>query len=394
MRWLFGRADFDTIARAGVLSVLAATAACGNDDVASPGIIGGQWFDAAVAEDVVSPLDLFPAGFVVDGAGAPIASADAVDLTGANAGLGAHTSVATNVGNLQVLFNEPLNPDVIQDLVINSDRPVDLENGPFNRQSEFNPGIEDIVPRTGLVDIVRVSTGEHFAVESFYLDNIRRNVSEVTPDVGLQLFPLDVLPSNEEFQIRVYAGVIEDRDGNKVQGAPRQSLPGGVGRPETVGVVTESDGRPIAAVLGFLTDAIEVAAVAFPVLPVDDDGVPTSLVTEDDPETFENETALVVDFNTPVEPAGVEGAFILTAVGDPATPIPFTVIPYETGSTVDENGDPDPEAEAEAHPTSVQIVPTVPLAEGDYELRIDPTYEDTYGSAAVGVVQVEPFTVE
>ncbi len=394
MRWLLGRADFGTIARVGVLAALAATAACGNEDVASPGVIGGQWFDPAVAEDVVDPLDLFPAGFVVDGTGAPIPAELAVDLTGANAGLLAHTSVATNVGNLQVLFNEPLNADVIQDLVVNSELPVDLENGPFNRQSEFNPGIEDIVPRTGLVDIVRVSTGEHFTVESFYLDNIRRNVSEVTPDVGLQLFPLDILPANEEFQIRVYAGVIEDRDGNTVQPAPRQDLPGGVGRPETVGIVTEADGRPIAAVLGFVTDPIEVASVAFPLLPVDDDGNPTALVTEDDPDTFENETALVVDFNTPVDPAGVEGAFILYAANDPATLIPFTVIPYATGSTVDDEGNADPDAEAEPHPTAVQIVPTIPLAEGDYELRIDPTYEDTFGSVAVGVVQVEPFTVE
>ena len=388
MRWLLGRADFGAIARVGVLSALAVSAACGDEDVASPGIIGGQWFDASVAEDVVSPLDLYPAGLVVDGSGAPIASGDATDLTGANAGLGASTSLATNVGNIQVLFNEPLNPDVIQDLVINSDRPVDLENGPFNRQSEFNPGVEDIRPRRGLVDIVRVATGEHFAVDTFYLDNIRRNVSEVTPDVGLQLFPVDILPSNEEFQIRVYAGVIEDRDGNRVQPAPRQALPGGVGRPETVGIVTEADGRPIAAVLGFVTDAIAVASVAFPVLPAD------ALVTEDDPDTFEDETAIVVDFNTPVEPAGVEGAFVLYAASDPSTPIPFTVIPYATGSTVDDEGNPDPDAEAESHPTSVQIVPTIPLAGGDYELRIDPTYEDTYGSAAVGVVQVEPFTVE
>lgn len=387
MTWPLGRGNLGLIARAGVLSALAVSAACSDEDVSSPGVIGGQWFDASVGEAEVQSLDLYPAQFVVDGAGNPIPAEEAVDLTGANAGLFPNVSLTTDVSNIQVLFNEPLNADVLQDLVINSDRPVNLEDGPFNRKSTYNPGVEDIIPRSGLVDIVRVSTGEHYAVDNFYLDNIRRNVSIVTPDVGLELYPQNILPAGEEFQIRVYAGVIEDRDGNTVRPADREEIPGGVGRPVKIGVVSEADGRPIAAVLGFMTDAITVAAVTFPALADEAD-----LAVTDDPETFEDETAIIVEFSTPVTPASVQDAFVL--VDSTGTPVPFTVIEYVTGSTVDDDGNPDPEAEADPHPTGVQIVPTIPLAAGDYELRIDPTFADAFGNESHSSIQVEPFTVE
>ncbi len=392
MRWPLGRGNFGLIARAGVLSALAVGAACSDEDVSSPAVIGGQWYDAGVAEDVVQPLDLYPAQFVVDGAGNPIPAEDAVDLTGASAGLAPNVSLTTTVGDIQVLFNEPLNADVIQDLVINTDHPVNLEDGPFNRKSQYNPGVEDIIPRQGLVEIVRVRTGDHYAVDTFYLDNIRRNVSEVTPDVGLQLYPTVVLPAGEEFQIRVYAGVIEDRDGNRVRPADRQQLVGGVGRPETIGIVTEADGRPIAAVLGFMTDAITIASVTPPEEELVDDIV-----------TAENETAILVEFSTEVADAtgalqaGTTGAF--TLVDEAGVEIPVTVVAHRTGEIREEDGTPilDDDGvalEGDLEATIVEVIPAAPLAPGSYELRIDPTFADAFGNESHSVIQVEPFSVE
>ncbi len=374
MKWTLRPISNVSLIRCAALAAVALSslAACENDDLSSPGVIGAQWYDGD--ETVVTTLDVPAPQEVIDRTGAPVA-------------YGAEASLPTSVTDIQVLFNEPLNRDVLQDLTINVDEPVDPEGDPNNRQTENNPGVIDITGREGLVDIVRVATGEVIPAVATYLNNIRAIESVVFRDVGISLAPSATLPSGEEFQVRVYAGVIEDLDGNRILAADRTEIPAGGGREEVIGKVADAAGRGIAAVVVFLTDAIAVTSVTAPALPSD-----ASLVVEDDPTTYEDESAILVEFNTDVSVADSATAFTLVSLDDPLTPLAVTVTAFQSGPLVDEeSGD---SLDPEPHLNALQVVPAVPLAAGDYELRIDPSFADAFGNTSASDIQIVPLTVE
>lgn len=391
MKWPFGRKTLKRVARIGALSAMAVSSGgfvgCSDSDDAPPLAVGAQWFDANEGETTVTTLD-FPT------------PQDVVNTAGGAEEYGATVSLSTAVVGIQVLFNEPLNADVIENLEINTDDPVnvDEEQGEviLNRKSKYNPGVVAITGRRDLVELVDITNGKVYSAVAEYLNNIRANESVVTRDVGLSITPDDLLPSNTEFQLRIYAGEIEDRDGNILRAADRTAIPEDGGQEETIGQVTAPDGRPIAAIAVFLTDPISVTAITEPHLPTDDEGATVGTVVVDDSATYEDETAILVEFNTDVSLDSTLDAFTLTdAAGNV---IPVTVIKAQSGPTTDEGEDPDDPAddvalEAEVNDGAVQVVPDAPLAAGDYELRVDPTYADFEDSAAVDI-QIFEFTVE